>query len=141
MTHQDTPRSVMSFLHLHIFNKVESSRVFRQADRSEPENIVDERCSGFCRKDLVIFLEGLRQELPIFLVIMHTVITLKAVNVNSDRIGNFSINWRILKLIHNPLFKLFSIRVAKNHVSVRLKNSISIYKITEEQSYKLKKQC
>lgn len=107
MTHQNTPRSVMSFLHLHIFNKAKSGRVFRQAHRSEPEHIVDERCSGFCRKDLVILLEGLRQELPIFLVIMHTVITLKAINVNSNRMDtrvpsrNFSLNWIILKLIHN----------------------------------------
>lgn len=73
----------MPFLHLHIFNKVESGRVFRQADRGESEYIVDERRSGFCRKGLVILLEGLRQELPIFLVIVHTVITLKA--INNDR--------------------------------------------------------
>jgi len=83
MMHQSTPGSVMPFLHLHIFNKIESGRVFRQADRGESEHIVDERCSGFYRKGFVIFLESLCQELPIFLVIVHTVITLKA--INNDR--------------------------------------------------------
>lgn len=85
MTHQSTPGSVMPFLHLHIFNKVESGRVFRQADRGESEHVVDERRPGFWRKGLVIFLEGLRQELPIFLVIVHTIITLKA--INNDRVN------------------------------------------------------
>lgn len=96
MTHQSTPGSVVPFLHLHIFNKVESGRVFRQADRSESEHIVDERRPGFRRKGLVIFLEGLSQELPIFLVIVHTVITLKA--INNDRADTCILLCNFIKL-------------------------------------------
>jgi len=72
----------MSFLHLHISNKVESGGVSRQANRGELEHVVDERCSGFRRECLVIRLESFRQEPPIFLVIMHAIITLKAINNN-----------------------------------------------------------
>jgi len=79
----------MSFLHLHIFNKVEGGRIFRQADRGEPEHVVDERRSGLRRKDLVVLLQSLRQELPISHVVMHAVITLKA--INDDRSGHFCI--------------------------------------------------
>lgn len=70
----------MPFPHLHVFNKVEGGRVFRQAYRGEPENIVDERRSGFRREDFVILLESLRQEPPIFLVVMHAVITFEAID-------------------------------------------------------------
>lgn len=103
MTHQDTPRSVMPFSHLHIFNEVEGGRVFRQADRGETENVVDERRSGFRRQDLVILLESLRQEPPIFLVVMHTIITLRAINNDAERararvsFRGFPLNWRKLR--------------------------------------------